>query len=168
MRGAHGFIPFPGRRIRIIPADAGSTKLSTTMIWGPRDHPRGCGEHAFVSGLFPLDSGSSPRMRGAQEAKGTPEFDHRIIPADAGSTGLDLPKCHRMMDHPRGCGEHCWSLAMARESGGSSPRMRGAPMDRKAVGWPVGIIPADAGSTLRPRPLTQDRRDHPRGCGEHG
>ena len=31
----------------IIPADAGSTKLTAPSVSGLRDHPRGCGEHAY-------------------------------------------------------------------------------------------------------------------------
>ena len=30
---------------RIIPADAGSTIRGRGRIFGPADHPRGCGEH---------------------------------------------------------------------------------------------------------------------------
>ena len=79
-----------------------------------------------MSGLFPLDSGSSPRMRGAQEAKGTPEFDHRIIPADAGSTSGCWAASLTGRDHPRGCGEHDPNHPDYRYYDGSSPRMRGA------------------------------------------
>ena len=32
----------------------------------------------------------------------------------------------------------------------------------------MGIIPADAGSTLAPRQYLLGQQDHPRGCGEHG
>ena len=50
---------------------------------------------------------------------------------------------------------------------GSSPRMRGAPGH-----WSLGdsqwrIIPADAGSTIRPMVVAPYTEDHPRGCGEH-
>ena len=33
-------------RIRIIPADAGSTHLIVVVFLGLKDHPRGCGEHS--------------------------------------------------------------------------------------------------------------------------
>ena len=49
---------------RIIPADAGNTRLQG---WGPpsrRDHPRGCGEHRCWTAPLLRSRGSSPRMRG--------------------------------------------------------------------------------------------------------
>ena len=45
--------------------------------------------------------------------------------------------------------------------------MRGAPdNDGNRIGA-LGIIPADAGSTIYFRHLTLPSKDHPRGCGEH-
>ena len=70
------------------------------------DHPRGCGEHELNILYHYLDTGSSPRMRGALLHRFDAVPGQRIIPADAGSTvsgrrGFFLPR-----DHPRGCGEH--------------------------------------------------------------
>ena len=45
--------------------------------------------------------------------------------------------------------------------------MRGAPRLRARSSQPMGIIPADAGSTSQTRIFHRMRRDHPRGCGEH-
>ena len=111
--------------------------------------------------------GSSPRMRGAHKHD-TPELmQHRIIPADAGSTALESWTRSRDWDHPRGCGEHrpctvtCWA------SMGSSPRMRGAPGYQPHHPRLQGIIPADAGSTRTAPTRPNSSRDHPRGCGEH-
>ena len=71
------------------------------------------------------------------------------------------------VDHPRGCGEHPTSIPSAPNMLGSSPRMRGAQF----VGDPSihvqRIIPADAGSTTAYPKNIADKRDHPRGCGEH-
>ena len=50
---------------------------------------------------------------------------------------------------------------------GSSPRMRGAPVERIEHGLQHGIIPAYAGSTTACRTRCPARRDHPRVCGEH-
>ena len=51
---------------------------------------------------------------------------------------------------------------------GSSPRMRGAPYRLAGDVPELGIIPADAGSTVA-CPIEQiPHADHPRGCGEHG
>ena len=50
---------------------------------------------------------------------------------------------------------------------GSSPRMRGALIFKVAVLAFLGIIPADAGSTVVEWGPVRDTEDHPRGCGEH-
>ena len=50
---------------RIIPADAGSTLLTTDMTSKVEDHPRGCGEHILENIIIIFPEGSSPRMRGA-------------------------------------------------------------------------------------------------------
>ena len=58
-------------------------------------------------------------------------------------------------------------MSWAPHSGGSSPRMRGAPVADTVANDNHGIIPADAGSTMANlMPLTPVQ-DHPRGCGEH-
>ena len=51
--------------VRIIPADAGSTLRSKARRTPRTDHPRGCGEHSHEVGAECLETGSSPRMRGA-------------------------------------------------------------------------------------------------------
>ena len=70
-------------------------------------------------------------------------------------------------DHPRGCGEHLSRPFSVSRSRGSSPRMRGALVPLETVRNLVGIIPADAGSTITDRYLFSSIQDHPRGCGEH-
>ena len=136
-----------------------------------RDHPRRCGEHSFCFARHPQQAESSPRMRGAL-AKFTPlAVWFRIIPADAGNT----PDCSRQIeqarDHPRGCGEHNvwtnWRPYGYDYENGSSPRMRGTPLQRLCKGSLAGIIPADAGNTIHVRPVGRRSGDHPRGCGEH-
>ena len=94
---------FPGR---IIPADAGSTKLCHTSSMIVKDHPRGCGEHYDPDSIQIEDLGSSPRMRGAQYPVLHDSQHLRIIPADAGSTFESETVRVDGKDHPRGCGEH--------------------------------------------------------------
>ena len=112
-----------------------------------RDHPRGCGEHSPLLGMFCTTWGSSPRMRGAHVVGGNVALDRRIIPADAGSTGTMKAILPWHGDHPRGCGEHASSLGEHIKGTGSSPRMRGARHARRQSEHAAGIIPADAGST---------------------
>ena len=45
--------------------------------------------------------------------------------------------------------------------------MRGALFLHSFRAFFRGIIPADAGSTIVPRPKRSCNGDHPRGCGEH-
>ena len=66
MRGAHGYPDFAPNGGRIIPADAGSTNADLEGQAAGRDHPRRCGEHDQINGLWPELGGSSPQMRGAQ------------------------------------------------------------------------------------------------------
>ena len=91
----------------------------------------------------------------------------RIIPADAGSTISGLHVARANWDHPRGCGEHHSHDRCQLVTGGSSPRMRGARWVPLGQMDPVGIIPADAGSTKAPAGCPRQGEDHPRGCGEH-
>ena len=147
MRGALHASSSSVSMVRIIPADAGSTR--TGMIWRrPRqDHPRGCGEHVYRVGSSMSKLGSSPRMRGARRYLRSICLTVRIIPADAGSTRSSIVISVGSGDHPRGCGEH-WTVATIGHSvKGSSPRMRGARYQRPTPFVVIGIIPADAGST---------------------
>ena len=70
-------------------------------------------------------------------------------------------------DHPRGCGEHNFQTTQIRTNIGSSPRMRGARSMTGIIYPLLGIIPADAGSTLYAFVANWYSKDHPRGCGEH-
>ena len=167
MRGARPQGPTPTACRRIIPADAGSTADSTVPEPAEGDHPRGCGEHFTSPCVCNSWSGSSPRMRGARYEPAEGERHEGIIPADAGSTSW-RPACRgSTLDHPRGCGEHTGTTWPSQPDAGSSPRMRGAPTPCIPLPVDGGIIPADAGSTLRPAWLRSPAGDHPRGCGEH-
>ena len=74
-------------RVRIIPADAGSTEAAGVGPDELENHPRGCGEHGTSGKDSGSRVGSSPRMRGAQLIAISPVQVLGIIPADAGSTG---------------------------------------------------------------------------------
>ena len=106
-------------------------------------------------------------MRGAPVANGIADDNHRIIPADAGSTSPVWLQTAPRPDHPRGCGEHLEARHARRITEGSSPRMRGALTVRAPLHLTSRIIPADAGSTTAHEVKTCRKQDHPRGCGEH-
>ena len=106
-------------------------------------------------------------MRGAHRLHRILLVIVRIIPADAGSTDTTLFIETVTQDHPRGFGEHPIPQQINETGQGSSPRMRGAPVGLGDLAPIVGIIPADAGSTVDMTILVRPMADHPRGCGEH-
>ena len=126
MRGAPDLIPGASNPVRIIPADAGSTKSASYVFSGQKDHPRGCGEHGGSDSCGHAGGGSSPRMRGAPSAVSLRFWGPGIIPADAGSTPASSWLPQASPDHPRGCGEHYARRDQHGDMEGSSPRMRGA------------------------------------------
>ena len=111
--------------------------------------------------------GSSPRVRGALEARQGRGRREGIIPACAGSTLRPISRIPVWEDHPRVCGEH--ELRHIPEEGalGSSPRVRGARVVFAQFSRDGGIIPACAGSTHRAASFRRGLGDHPRVCGEH-
>ena len=106
-------------------------------------------------------------MRGAPSCSTTPNMWLWIIPADAGSTSCLAYDRASIGDHPRGCGEHKSSTKASSAAWGSSPRMRGAPINKMENAQDLRIIPADAGSTGQLPQEYSKHWDHPRGCGEH-
>ena len=147
MRGARPCRRCFPARLRIIPADAGSTSYTTITRKQAEDHPRGCGEHntSMIKQCHTI--GSSPRMRGAHHLLSSGVLLRRIIPADAGSTAPYAESRGLPEDHPRGCGEHRYAPITDDMGLGSSPRMRGARIVIFGAIAVLGIIPADAGST---------------------
>ena len=107
-------------------------------------------------------------MRGAQVAADNGRRLIRTIPAGAGSTGRLYASGVTERDHPRGCGEHDAARYGKVAGRGPSPRVRGAPAELAVDSIDYGTIPAGAGSTAAPAQPPAGRRDHPRGCGEHG
>ena len=168
MRGAVLLIVTSPLDSGIIPACAGSSSRSRPRGTGSWDHPRVCGEQAYLSILYISILGSSPRVRGA--AEWVPSyFDFQgIIPARAGSRtqrGLDIGSSR---DHPRACGEQSWTFRDDETSVGSSPRVRGAAATHHDRAELMRIIPARAGSRDGGHPRCNRYRDHPRACGEQG
>ena len=132
----------------IIPAYAGNTRISATLLVVRKDHPRVCGEH-FRQPLHAVPlPGSSPRMRGTLHFDSAQGDAPGIIPAYAGNTRVIPYIVEQTWDHPRVCGEHSVLESQSRSQLGSSPRMRGTPDLLAADLVSVGIIPAYAGNTM--------------------
>ena len=149
MRGALIVISIPIKDHGIIPAYAGSTGAPPWSAAARWDHPRVCGEHARRPVDEVGEAGSSPRMRGAHLIDRRTCRNLGIIPAYAGSTSTGLRRAQAVRDHPRVCGEHDTISDGDTLMQGSSPRMRGAPLQSTRRLPHNGIIPAYAGSTVR-------------------
>ena len=154
-------------RAGIIPAYAGNTRLTVSLLTVSWDHPRVCGEHFLGICKTARIMGSSPRMRGTLGRAFRPVGVSGIIPAYAGNTQWDSGSFGELRDHPRVCGEHQVLSSRQFQQRGSSPRMRGTPALMLDADGLAGIIPAYAGNTTVFDRRHQRRRDHPRVCGEH-
>ena len=131
-----------------------------------RDHPRVCGEQRLKKSVIKMQSGSSPRVRGAGRVRRGRECPHGIIPACAGSSHRRCNQRGMARDHPRVCGEQLTVAVTVVPVEGSSPRVRGAAEVNGLRDKRVGIIPACAGSSDFKCHVATPLRDHPRVCGE--
>ena len=151
----------------IIPAGAGLTPLRALFRTGSRDHPRGCGAHCRDPAPCRSARGSSPRVRGSLRLSSSGSSDGGIIPAGAGLTCVSSSFSSALRDHPRGCGAHFRQRSSGRRCRGSSPRVRGSPLQGQRLVCISGIIPAGAGLTHFVCLPLFVLWDHPRGCGAH-
>ena len=111
-------------------------------------------------------TGSSPRVRGTLAIQQARCARIRIIPACAGNSVCEAKPTSMGADHPRVCGELAKAATRNSLEDGSSPRVRGTPVNVRDDAHLARIIPACAGnSTLRVRRLLS-LPDHPRVCGE--
>ena len=153
--------------LRFIPAPAGNTTRQPDGRRGIPVHPRACGEHSGCSATTTGSTGSSPRLRGTLRLRVSPLQHLRFIPAPAGNTRrLPLPRRTRPV-HPRACGEHALYGYLLGLPSGSSPRLRGTPVNPQFERCLPGFIPAPAGNTAASCAPAWPPTVHPRACGEH-
>ena len=141
----------------VLPASAGSTMSRRSRTRSTGAHPRVCGEHGTLVPRIPIDTGSSPRLRGAHSVRKDHFITFRLIPASAGSTQPVTDVWWSATAHPRVCGEHAIGKAPGSVWSGSSPRLRGARFRALDCVRSAGLIPASAGSTS-PHPSFPRRR----------
>ena len=151
--------------VRIIPARAGQTVSTCIFAITDSDHPRACGANTQTLIGLTGESGSSPRVRGKLALLRVHAAGGRIIPARAGQTIGRLKAPSWTTDHPRACGANWTPGAARRNDHGSSPRVRGKPVDFRRRRLPRRIIPARAGQTTVLFSRSQVGTDHPRACG---
>ena len=153
--------------VRIIPAFAGSTATDVWTRVQSQDHPRIRGEHDPDTEEVLVRSGSSPHSRGAPNCSHSSNYSPGIIPAFAGSTHPPRRWSGDSWDHPRIRGEHDAHEVRELAADGSSPHSRGALQAPIRLDQVRRIIPAFAGSTMRPARRAETGWDHPRIRGEH-
>ena len=106
-------------------------------------------------------------MRGSRGAFQEDFFERGIIPAHAGLTSPRHIPAIAGGDHPRACGAHSVVSVLICVLLGSSPRMRGSPIQKAIDKKVAGIIPAHAGLTTMDTAFKLFSGDHPRACGAH-
>ena len=97
--------------IRITPAYAGKSGLSSKNILQVKDHPRVCGEKVNIGRDNNAPRGSPPRMRGKDQALKYAVKGARITPAYAGKSTGGTAALSDFGDHPRVCGEKSHAAA---------------------------------------------------------
>ena len=106
MLGKPALLKMHQHLFRITSARAGKTQQAASLLTGPADHPRVCGENFLRTSHSSVYIGSPPRVRGKPDAGTALARRARITPACAGKT---LSVCHPIRassDHPRVCGEN--------------------------------------------------------------
>ena len=134
---------------RITPAYAGKSSNVPSAFRCGRDHPRVCGEKAFVRSCCASRTGSPPRMRGKVCTYSATEHGYGITPAYAGKCRPDPEPDAGTGDHPRVCGEKLIPPLLGFGFTGSPPRMRGKDTYGEGKAKISGITPAYAGKRLK-------------------
>ena len=91
---------------RFIPTGVGNTRSRAFCWFFVPVHPHGCGEHHFISPIFTLYPGSSPRVWGTRDLQAKTQAGQRFIPTGVGNTDVPLTQNEFNAVHPHGCGEH--------------------------------------------------------------
>ena len=166
-RGIHAVARWNGMAAGIIPALAGNTRAHHLHRLPGEDHPRSRGEYAVYLEQNWYTQGSSPLSRGILPPQVSHILARRIIPALAGNTPRLMRPRAILRDHPRSRGEYLLLIAGGTALPGSSPLSRGIPTRYRPQRRNRRIIPALAGNTNPPCPVSSEATDHPRSRGEY-
>ena len=152
---------------RLIPAHAGKTARQGRASRSPRAHPRSRGENIVVSAPIIIRQGSSPLTRGKRLTQSLLPLAHRLIPAHAGKTRIQLRERGARRAHPRSRGENAKDVAIPALQDGSSPLTRGKPDNTTPRKTRGRLIPAHAGKTRGCGRADRGLTAHPRSRGEN-
>ena len=153
--------------VRLIPARAGSTKLTPVTPAVSAAHPRSRGEHPSPGSPEITIDGSSPLTRGTPAHLTDHDVSRGLIPTRAGNILLPLQISGVRSAHPRYCGEHTSPTRPDQSSPGSSPLARGTMVAPIPHQRPARLIPARAGNILQSASWCLHSSAHPRSRGEH-
>ena len=166
VRGTRGLARIAAWSWRFIPACAGNSASSTRPCAPQAVHPRVCGELVWVPVKTSATVGSSPRVRGTRRWHDQRPVPVRFIPACAGNSGYQSRRPMAKPVHPRVCGELRCAPRRPIDTIGSSPRVRGTPVQGMERGGQLRFIPACAGNSLCAATRASRPAVHPRVCGE--
>ena len=166
VRGEASLVDSIPARTGITPACAGRSRKSLARTAGVEDHPRVCGEKVAPSPPAIVAQGSPPRVRGEAVSGNPVTCTPGITPACAGRSSVRFENRRRSRDHPRVCGEKLAFFAFSGCILGSPPRVRGEAQVVGGEERPNGITPACAGRSEMEEKSGQQKKDHPRVCGE--
>ena len=151
----------------LIPARAGTTPLALSEDSPHGAHPRSRGDHRCGPVWWWRYAGSSPLARGPRALVFFRVPRPGLIPARAGTTRRCTIARLSVRAHPRSRGDHAPPGTSPMQRLGSSPLARGPPHKWRRTTAPLGLIPARAGTTQRPRRPSAWPRAHPRSRGDH-
>ena len=166
-RGTRQRRPRERGRVRFIPARAGNTVASATILVSQSVHPRPRGEHPYYEIGPDNPPGSSPPARGTPVLRDRARQPARFIPARAGNTPTTGNGGVHASVHPRPRGEHEGLMIGWFANAGSSPPARGTPTGSHPPACPLRFIPARAGNTRTCCSVMLQPPVHPRPRGEH-
>ena len=151
--------------LRIIPARAGFTTMTSSICSSLGDHPRSRGVYRSIVPAYHRPLGSSPLARGLPGRGPALPAPERIIPARAGFTLMSCGTWVPESDHPRSRGVYGTTSHVSHVSPGSSPLARGLPCAASTTMTSSRIIPARAGFTRQMWSPHVKPKDHPRSRG---
>ena len=156
-----------GRRLhRFIPACAGNGHPRSWRHPRSSVHPRVCGERDVGSFLFLWVVRFIPACAGNGHAWHGRARRQPVHPACAGNGSYSSGIVGCSPVHPRVCGERGGRSQLGRRGTGSSPRVRGTDVQRRAMPRLNRFIPACAGNGGSLGARARTATVHPRVCGD--
>ena len=131
-----------------------------------QDHPHACGDKKKSYILFPIVTGSSPRVWGQGVRATLKRYHTRIIPTRVGTRAILSSCAVSRWDHPHACGDKQCITICLQQAKGSSPRVWGQGVRRLAKRHSCRIIPTRVGTSFFKYQRRFQLQDHPHACGD--